>query len=90
MANYIDRVEVNGTEYEIVGPDAEYPISNVVSNDIYNGITSGSGESNPMYGYSDSVINTVFRWKRTGEEGSYEYKLVLCTDSGPDSYSYVS
>lgn len=73
---YIDTIEVNGTEYEIVGPDGQYPIS--VMSDVDDDAMVSSG------------LGTDFRWMRSGVQGSYEYKLVVIPDSSPTDMSYGS
>jgi len=73
----ISTVEVNGTEYEVVGPGGEYPISVVNTGD-------SSGDD-----YSNSQVYPSFYWRRTGEEGSYEYSLVAFVGDAPDRMSYT-
>lgn len=80
MANYINRVEVNGTEYEIVGPAGTHAISALTNDDLQS---SGYYLSN-----HSSSMTTEFFWRRTGESGSYEYDLVIVAPD-PTSFEYT-
>ena len=72
----ISTIDVNGTEYEVVGPGGEYPISVI------------NTEDSTVDGYSQSQVSTSFFWKRTGESGSYEYQLVAHVNEDPHEVSY--
>jgi len=72
----ISTIDVNGTEYEVVGPGGEYPISVI------------NTEDSSSDGYSVSYANPQFYWKRTGESGSYEYQLVAFVSDDPREVSY--
>ena len=67
MPSNIDTIEVNGTEYVVVGPGGEYPVSLKLAND--------TGEYDA--GLS-SQVTPEFRWLRTGESGAYSYSLAIC------------
>ena len=80
IPNYINRVEVNGTEYEIVGPAGRHAISALTSNELLDTGYWLSNHSDPM--------TPQFHWRRTGESGSYEYDLVIVA-SDPTSLEYT-
>ncbi len=80
MANYINRVEVNGTEYEIVGPAGTHAISALTSSDLQS---SGYWLSS-----HSSAMSTEFRWRRTGDNGNYKYDLVIIPEN-PDNFEYT-
>lgn len=80
MANYINRVEVNGTEYEIVGPAGTHAVSVLTNDDLRS---SGYYLSN-----HSSSMTTEFRWRRTGDNGSYKYDLVIVAED-PDNFEYT-
>ena len=73
----ISTVEVNGTEYEVVGPGGEYPISVVNTGD-------STGDD-----YSNNPVSPSFYWRRTGSEGSYEYSLVAFVEQDPQQTYYA-
>ena len=76
MPNYIEKIDVDGTEYDVVGPGSQYPISvqNTLASDGY---------------YSDGHPEVSFYWQRIGTEGNYEYTLVITTGgTDPEYYTY--
>lgn len=78
MPSNIDTIEVNGTEYVIVGPGGDYPVSLKFAN--------GTG------GYAaglSSEVTPKFRWLRTGEPNAYRYALAICLpETDPSTLAY--
>ena len=81
MPSNIDTIEVNGTEYVIVGPGGDYPVSLKLASDhgAYDAALS-------------SEVTPEFRWLRTGGTDGYSYALAIClpyTDPSTLTYSYI-
>ena len=78
MPSNIDTIEVNGTEYVVVGPGGDYPVS------LKFTANTGSG----LAGLS-SQVTPEFRWLRTGEPNAYSYALAICLpETDPSNLTY--
>jgi len=78
MPDNIDTIEVNGTEYVIVGPSGDYPVSLKIAND--------AGEYDADI---SSVVTPEFRWLRTGGTDPYSYALAICLpETDPSNLTY--
>lgn len=80
MANLIDKVVVNGTEYEIVNDGGEYPVV-VFADDIHD------------HHYPDESVcvsgdvTPTFKFVRIERNGEYDYRLAMITND-PGTYTY--
>ena len=78
MPSNIDTIEVNGTEYVVVGPGGDYPVSLKLAND--------TGEYDADI---SSEVTPEFRWLRTGEPNAYSYALAICLpETDPSNLTY--
>ena len=89
MANLIDTIVVNGTEYEMVGLGGEYPVA-VFKEEVYetkfdDSFTSSS--INEIY-VSDSDVTPTFKFIKIDKNGSTSYELAMIVDD-PIGYSYT-
>jgi len=77
MPSYIEKIDVDGTEYDVVGPGSQYPISvqNTLASDGY---------------YSEGHPEVSFYWQRIGTEGNYDYVLVAKPGATPSSFTYAN
>lgn len=77
MPSNIDTIEVNGTEYVVVGPGGDYPVS-----------LKFTSSTDGLAGLSDEVT-PEFRWLRTGEPNAYSYALAICLpETDPSTLTY--
>lgn len=76
---YIDKVDVDGTKYEIVGPGGEYPSSVIVD-------TDGDGGQ-----LCESSVEVSWYWRRVNAPiaaDGYDYALVAVPSEGPEDVYY--
>ena len=87
MANLIDTVVVNGTEYETVGLGGKYPVA-VFKNEVYEYDFDGfASNSDNTISVSDGDVTPTFKFVQINRNGSISYELAIITDD-PATYLY--
>lgn len=87
MANLIDTVVVNGTEYEMVGLGGKYPVA-VFKNEILGSDFEGFyGSGTNAIKVSDSDVTPTFKFVKVDRNGSESYELAIVVDD-PTNYLY--
>lgn len=82
MANLIDTVVVNGTEYELVGRGGEYPIA------VFEHEPKASDFPGETL-YVSETITPSFSMLRFERDGKYSYQLAIDLGDDPSSFTYA-